>query len=239
MNRLVLITDGRANPKSIDPNFIGEHAKQGDDDGIYLVGVGTGPAEGYNDALLNTLTDYGRGAYVYIDSEAEAVKMFSGRFSEVMDIAARNVAVTLTLPNFFMLQQYYGESISTPDAAPEPQHLAPGDAMVFNMALSSLCDVAFASADAVVSVHVDWKTPITKEDRFEDLTVPLQDLTLPEAKLIVKANAVIAYAEALKTLDGKRLVDAQVAVQDAYNKTSDPDLKGIVDLIALHPAMKP
>jgi Ca-activated chloride channel homolog len=236
VNRVVLITDGRASPEAVDPKFIGEHTKKGEDQGIYLVGVGTGPAEGYNDALLNTLTDYGRGAYVYIDSEAEAQKMFTGRFTEVMDIAARSVEVKLQIPDYLHLQTYYGESVGTEAERPDPQHLAPGDAMVFNMTLNACNAQAFNQGD-MVAVDVAWQRPVDGVSMSIKKTLVFGDIMGPDLAPMLKGSAVIAYAEALKSLDKKRIEEAALTVGEALKSTGDADLEEIQGLLALHPAL--
>src|SRR4029079_11725586 len=72
LNRLILISDGGANVGVTDKDLIALHSQDADKEGIYLVGVGAGPAEFYSDELMDTVTDKGRGAYVYLDTPAEA-----------------------------------------------------------------------------------------------------------------------------------------------------------------------
>lgn len=96
LNRVVSISDGQANTGVTDENIIAQGASLNDGDGIYLVGVGVG--DGVNDTLMDTVTDKGRGAYVYLDTIEEAAKMFTARFDETMDVAARAVQVRLDLP---------------------------------------------------------------------------------------------------------------------------------------------
>lgn len=238
MNRLVLITDGRANPTSVDAGFIQENAKQGDEKGIHLVGVGTGPADGYNDALLNKLTEAGRGAYVYIDRTDEAKRIFVDRFSEVMDLAARQVSVSMKLPDYLAVQQYYGEQQSFTTAAIEPQNLGAGDAMIFPMTVRS-CLGDLLDASDTIDVTVDWKMPVTLYAATASASVTLADLTGQGAAPIRKANAVVAYAEALKSLDRKRLEGAYCAVKAAYTDggSTDLELDEIAALMRNHPAL--
>jgi Ca-activated chloride channel family protein len=238
LNRLVLVTDGRTNPALVDMRFVGEHAQSGDDKGIYLVGVGTGPAKGYSDTLLQELTDVGRGAYVYVDSEAEAQEVFSKRWSEVMDIAARGVSVSLSLPRYFELQSYYGEDVSHVPGEIEPQHLAPGDAMVFNMDFS-VCDPAQIKDEDIISVTVSWETPIDRHQMSVTRKMSIAEVKANGTAQLVKSTAVVAYAEALRSLDHKRLEAALGTVKKAQEALggNDEDLKEIEGLLALHPAL--
>lgn len=245
INRLVLITDGRANPSAIDPEFVAENAKNGDAAGIYLVGVGTGPAQGYNDALLNMLTDYGRGAYVYIDSDAEAKSIFGERFQEVMDVAARGVSVNVTVPDYVRVQKYYGESIkSSPEGTMlvEPQHLGAGDSMVFHMIVTACASLVSAQGpDDKLTVSVDWTHPITLKPVHQDATYSFAELAAASVEPMLKTEAVIAYAEALKSLDSMRIGEAAVKIEETYSKTgmTDADLSNILLLIKNHPLYVP
>jgi Ca-activated chloride channel family protein len=238
LNRLVLVTDGRTNPAFVNTDFVSDHAKSGDDKGIHLVGVGTGPAKGYSDTLLQEITDVGRGAYVYVDSEAEAQEVFSKRWSEVMDIGARSVSVSMSLPPYFKLQNYYGEDFSHEPGTIEPQHLAPGDAMVFNMEFS-VCDPAQIKDEDKISVTVAWDTPLDELPGGVKLEMTIAEVKANGKAQLVKSSAVVAYAEALKSLDKKRLEAALKTVKAAQEALggTDEDLKEIEALIPLHPAL--
>src|SRR5690606_15782217 len=64
INRIVLISDGGANAGVTDIVLISEHAGGNDEDGIYMVGVGVGGEGTYRDALMDSVTDAGKGASV-------------------------------------------------------------------------------------------------------------------------------------------------------------------------------
>ena len=52
--------------------LIAGEAEDSDGEGIYLIGVGVSEASGYHDTLMDDVTDAGKGAYIFVDSEAEA-----------------------------------------------------------------------------------------------------------------------------------------------------------------------
>ena len=58
---------------------------------------------------------------------------------------------------------------------------------------------------------------------------------------MLKAEAVIAYAEALKSMDGKRITGALGVIQAAYTATgkADKDLEEILGLLPNHPLYGP
>ncbi|MFO0589511.1 MAG: von Willebrand factor type A domain-containing protein [Polyangiaceae bacterium] len=240
LNRVVLLSDGGANLGVIDHDAIKAAAAKAEADGIYLVGVGIGPATAYTDDLMNLVTDAGRGAYVYLDSPDEATKLFDDRFDEIMNVAARAVQVEVDLPDYLEVDHFYGEAYAEDPEAIDPQNLAPGDSMVFNETLYVTNRPAFCGADQI-AVRVKWETPIEHLKKVSVLpAVDIDTLlgTLPSPAMR-KAEAVIAYAEALKKGTQEELAAAQEIVKSAAKDApEDEDLVEILSLLSLHPALQ-
>ena len=137
INRVVLISDGGANVGTTAEAMIAEHADDADGEAIYLLGVGVGDPWNYNDRLMDVVTDAGRGAYVFLDSQAEASRSLGEGFVRHVEVAARDVQVELTLPPSFQMLEFHGEEYSEDPEEVEPQHLAMDDAMVFHQVLES------------------------------------------------------------------------------------------------------
>ena len=230
LNRVVLISDGMANVGITQEKIIGDGAALNDGDGIYLVGVGVGA--GVNDTLMNTVTDAGRGAYVYLDAAGEAKKMFGKRFDETMDIAARSVGVELRLPWYMGIQKFYGEEYSTNPEVIEPQHLAPDDAMVFNQVVAPCAASAFDGSDPV-EVVVRWQLPTGHAKQETSAKTTLGALLGTPPKYLGKAKAIIAYAEALKkpATAAQELGKAKQLASAANPSGTDPELNEIAALI--------
>lgn len=240
LNRVVLLSDGGANLGELDRDVIAGAAAQANDEGIYLVGIGVGPAKGYSDTLMDLVTDAGRGAYVYLDGPEEADAVFTERFDEIMNVAARDVQVELRLPEYMQIEKFYGEEYAgTPDNI-EPQNLAPGDSMVLNQVIY-LAEPSLACGLDTMTVKVTWETPGTHDGREVSLPpVSLLDLLgKPPSHQMAKANAIIAYAEALKIDDAAELAGALTAVEQAQKLTEDADLAAIADLLGKHPRLSP
>ena len=92
INRVVLLSDGVANVGETGPDgilsLIDEQAKQG----IDLVTVGFGLGD-YNDTLMEQLADQGDGFYAYVDSEREAIRLFSQDLTGTLQTIAREAKV--------------------------------------------------------------------------------------------------------------------------------------------------
>ena len=234
INRVILVSDGGANVGVTSEDLIAEHAEDADAEGIYLVGVGTGPPENYSDSLMDTVTDEGRGAYVYLDSAEEADAVFGPRFGEVLEIAARGVQIELTAPWYFQMQRFYGEEFSTNAEEVRPQHLAPGDAMILNQVLRA-CDAAVVNDADTIQVKATWEEPLTRQPREVTVSLTVGELLNGAHDQLDKGRAIVAYAEALRD-GGQEALQAALAIVLAANANGDPDLDEIASLIPLHPS---
>jgi Ca-activated chloride channel family protein len=240
LNRVVLITDGEANVGATDAETIAAAARDGERDGIYLVGVGVG--DGFNDTLLDAVTDLGRGAYVFLDSDEEASEVFDERFTEVMDVAARAVRLELTLPWYMRVVEFSGEAISGDPRAVQPQHLAPDDAMVFRQVLTACAADRLRGADSV-RLRATWET-LSGAPMSTTRDTTLDALLAAEDGPLRRGRAIVAWAEALKRVEplARRstrddlsslrasLAQVRALVAAAPNAATDP---GLVEIDAL------
>jgi Ca-activated chloride channel family protein len=230
VNRVVLISDGGANAGVTDIDLIAGSAGDKNQDGIYLVGVGVGTPDYYNDDLMDTVTDVGKGASLFVGSAAEAEKMFKQRFVATMQVAARDVRVRLDLPPGFEVVKFSGEEISTDPAEVEPQHLAPNDAMVFHQTLTT-CAPQLIDEAAELSVTVRYLDAVTFEPREVIESRKILEEVQAASPLLLKGAAVFAYAEGLKSWrDGQVAHDVALAPAFAALAAAEAALPGDADL---------
>ena len=234
-NRVIFISDGAEPPERLPTDVI----SAGVDAGIRLVGVGTGPTPSYRDRLLGKASHYGRGAYVYVDNEAEAKRSFQERFDKTFGVSFDDVRIELSLPFFY---RQVTEPTSTASAAadlPMPQSLAPGATLAGVMRLE-VCDPSVFSTNAsqIILATVRWLDPVTHVESSLPGTLPaapVADLQLPE---LDKGLAIRSYVQALQSVDKQRVIAALTAVSaaQAAADTTDPDLTEIQGLLEVHPA---
>ena len=235
INRVVLISDGGANVGEKDEALIAAAAKDGDKEAIYLVGVGVGDAWNYNDTLMNSVTDAGKGAYVFVDSPAEADIAFTDAFLRHVEVAARSVQVELTLPPSFEMDVFHGEEYSTVAEEVEPQHLAANDAMIFHQVIKTCAPESLTGAETI-SVKATWQHPVTHVEIVDTFEAKLVDLIAVDSPLLAKGDAVVAYAEALQevqTLEGEAArdrIDEAIATIEAAIKMLPSD----TELLEIH-----
>jgi Ca-activated chloride channel family protein len=222
LNRLVLISDGGANVGVTSVDLIAQNAVYGGSDGVYLVGVGVGDGPGYNDELMDQVTDAGKGASVFVDSDDEAWKVFGSKFENTLAIAGRDVQVELTMPPGFEIVKFSGEEYSGDPTEVEPQHIAPNDAMVFHQQIRT-CAPELVDAAAEFTVSATWKDPWTFESKQITQTWTYAELMAAEQGLLLKGAAVLAYAEALQQSSGMQAGLEAIAAAQAL-LPEDPDL---------------
>jgi len=92
INRVILCSDGVANVGQTGADDILEVIKKKAEKGITLSAIGFGMGN-YNDVLLERLGDKGNGHYVYIDTIAEARRIFEDNLTGTLQVIARDVKV--------------------------------------------------------------------------------------------------------------------------------------------------
>lgn len=228
INRVVLVSDGGANAGITDIEIIASHAEGNDGEGIYMVGVGVGTPSTYEDALMDTVTDAGKGASVFVNDTAEAQRVFGERFVSTLDVAVRDVSVQLDLPPGFSVVRFSGEEISTDPEEVEPQHLAPNDAMVFHQDIET-CAPELVGDDTPITVSVRYKDGATFEAKEMRTQVTFGELLATDDRLLWKGAAVLAYAEALQARATDAAVDTALSalVRAEQANPGDADLAEI------------
>lgn len=232
VSRVLLISDGGANAGETDEEIIAMHAGAEGQDGIYLVGVGVGTADTYNDTLMDVVTDAGKGASVFVPEAHEAERIFGERFLSTMSVAARDVRVQLDLPPGYEIVRFSGEEFSDDPSEIEPQHLAPDDAMVFHQRLRS-CSGPIDDADPV-SITIRWKDPVAFTEHDQVLDTTIGALLAEDPTLLLEGAAVFEYATAVAEVQtdpdssGAAVERARRALARALAAApADPDLAEI------------
>ena len=94
INRVILCSDGVANVGKTGADGILEVIKKRAEKGITLSAIGFGMGN-YNDVLMERLGDKGNGYYVYIDTIAEAKRIFEDNLTGALQVVARDVKVQI------------------------------------------------------------------------------------------------------------------------------------------------
>jgi len=245
LNRVLLMSDGGANTGETNEELIALHSEDAEDEGIYMAAVGTATtASYYDEILMNQVSDAGKGAYIYLDTPDEADRVLGDdeRFLTIMEVAAREVQLSITMPPGYSLEVFHGEEVSGNPADVEPQHLSPSDAMLYHFVISD-CDPANHDGTEVFDFGVTWVDPVTRESRVDTVSMSLDGMLAAAGPQLLKADAVVAYAQALveaPTLplhEGLALIDDVIAqVEGVHANTNDPDMLEIAALLEQYKA---
>ncbi len=233
LNRVILLSDGATNAGSLSVDTINRYAKDSDKQGIYLAGIGVG--EGFNDLLMDSFTDEGRGAYLFIDSDEEIERIVrSSKFIANFDLAVKDIRLKMVMPPGWEMKEFHGEQVSTEAADITPQYLSPNDQMIYHMTVKG-----DASRDAEFEFEAEY-TALGKSPSKIKIKALVSDM-LSEARNILKGDAVVEYAEMLKKivypLDANQESNlaeyskAKEKVAMANDVLNDPELTDILKLM--------
>ncbi|WP_437958830.1 von Willebrand factor type A domain-containing protein [Sorangium sp. So ce119] len=92
VNRVVVLSDGDANVGPTSHDEILKTIKRARDKGITLSTIGFGQGN-YKDLMMEQLANQGDGNYAYIDSEAQARRVFSEQVGGMLQVIARDVKI--------------------------------------------------------------------------------------------------------------------------------------------------
>ena len=197
LNRVILISDGGANAGVTEKELIAQNAGTAESEGIYMAGVGVG--EGFNDKLMDAVTDEGKGAYFFIDSIQEAHKMFGDRFVANLELAALNVRTELIIPGNWKLVKFHGEEVSTNPEEVKTQNLSPNDQLIFNQVIGT-CAPSDVTGEEIFKIKVYFTEAETGTAKTQETEITLQEMIDSAALNLKKGNALVEFAETIKEL---------------------------------------
>jgi len=199
-NRVVMITDALANTGETSQQLIAAAGKHYDSHRIRLSGVGVGRT--FNDALLDQLTERGRGAYVFLGSEEEVDDLFGDRFVSLIETTAVDVHFRLHLPPSLGMKTFYGEESSTDKRDVQAIHYFANTSQLFLSDLVARGGV-LRPQDSIM-LTVEYKDPETEAQLSEEYAFNLGQILGP-SRNVGKGRMVMRW------VDGLALVGARTA----------------------------
>jgi Ca-activated chloride channel homolog len=191
-NRVVLITDALANTGVTDEAMIATVSKYYDQRRIRLSGVGVGRE--FNDALLDKLTERGKGAYVFLGSEAEVDAVFGPRLISLIETTALDVHFLLHLPQSLRMNVFYGEESSTVKEDVQAIHYFANTSQLFLSDLMARGGELRGQDDVMLSI--EYEDPETGDDQVEEVAFNLGEIE-GTAYNVRKARLAMAWIDML------------------------------------------
>jgi len=207
--RMMLLTDAMLNTGDVNPDTVSEIGKAYDGDGIRLTGVGVG--RDFNDEVLDKLTEKGKGAYVYLGSEAVVDRVFGVGFPSLVQTIAHDVHFELQLPDSLAMERFYGEEASTNKADIQPIHYYAGTSQVF---LQDLAIDGKPKRGDKVTLTVSYRDAQTGEPAKRVFRTTVGDMLDADPHNVRKGKALMAWTDLLteQAMGG----DACGSALDAY-----------------------
>ncbi|MCH9682610.1 MAG: VWA domain-containing protein [Deltaproteobacteria bacterium] len=192
-NRLLIISDALANTGVTDPRTLSMVADWYDARRIRLSGIGVGRE--FNDALLDSLTEKGRGAYVFLGSEAEVDAVFGARFTSLIETVANDVHFRLHLPPSLRIQAFHGEESSTVKADVQAVHFFADTSQLLLADLEPWQGQLRPQDD--IMLEVEYQHPETGQVMVEDHVFNLAEVTEANDN-VRKGELIMHFVEALQ-----------------------------------------
>jgi Ca-activated chloride channel family protein len=235
--RVIIVSDGAANAGELSKATIAKGAEDADRQGVYLAGIAVG--EGFDDSLMDGVTDKGRGAYVFLDAEAEIDRLLGDRsFVAAFDVAVKDVRLKLVLPAGWKVREFHGEQMSSVASEVVPQYLSPNDQMLYHLVVAPTSgDKLQAAQFEVEAEYRPIGAPASKKVGLKSKVAQM----LQSDRGLRNGDAVVRYAETLKKIaypleanraaNTKALDEGLAYVGELYDQLKDPELREIVALM--------
>ena len=231
--RVMLITDALLNTGNVDEDLVSEVAKAYEERGVRLTGVGVG--RGFNDEMLDKLTEKGKGAYVYLGSEAVVDRLFGSGFDSLTRTIAHDVRFKIDLPPSLAMERFYGEEASTNIEDVQPIHYYAGTSQVFLQDLA-LRDSRVVPKDPVTLV-VDYRDATTGEQHQATFEWTVGDLLEADPANLAKAQALMAFSDVVveRSMGGKPCGSSfDTFVHTSQRSVDDPEIAYVAGLLGRH-----
>jgi len=194
-NRVMLVTDALANTGVTDSRSIAMVGKYYDERRIRLSGVGVG--SDFNDEILDTLTERGKGAYVFLGSELEVDAVFGGRFISLLETTALDVHFQLHLPPSLRMNVFYGEEASAVKEEVQAIHYFANTSQLFFSEL--MARGGKIRPEDWIMMTIEYEDPETGASTMEEVAWNLGDILGASAN-IDKARTLMEFSQRLGEL---------------------------------------
>lgn len=189
--RMLLISDALLNTGEVNPDVVSEIGKSYESAGIRLSAIGVG--RDFNDKVLDELSEKGKGAYVYLGSEAVVDRVFGAGFTSLVQTVAHDVHFSLDLPPSLAMEKFYGEESSTHKEDVQPINYYAGTTQLFVQDLK-MRDARPVRSE-VVKLTAEWTDVDTGEARTQTFTASVGSLLDADPHNLHKGRALLAWTD--------------------------------------------
>ena len=189
--RMLLISDALLNTGEVNQDVVSEIGKSYESSGIRLSAIGVG--RDFNDKVLDMLSEKGKGAYVYLGSEAVVDRVFGAGFGSLTQTVAHDVHFSLDLPPSLAMEKFYGEESSTHKEDIQPIDYYAGTTQLFVQDLHMKGGRPARSES--VKLTAEWTDVDTGEARTQVFTASVGDILAADPHNLHKGRALLAWTD--------------------------------------------
>ena len=214
-NRVILLTDGRANLGTTDPSEITKGSREFNKQGIELSTIGLG--NDFNQELLRDLADAGRGAVHFVDKAEDIQKVFVDDFDSLLSNAARKLKVEIDFGDEDVVRKIYGYETKNDDSEYtfKPDNMGHGATQVI------LAEMKESNIDDEIKVKLTYHDCILDEKVTKTLSIDIDDVDdFSEDKSLRKNFVIGKVANSLKR-------SAELCNDEKYDKSTKELRKSI------------
>ena len=187
-NRVIMITDALANTGVVNEQLSSTVTRFYDKRRISFSGVGVG--HDFNDGMLNSLTEKGKGAYLFLASESAVDKVFGDKFISLLEVVARDVHFKLTMPDSLKMEIFYGEESSTRKEEVQAIHYFANSSQLF------LADLEGEPATTdKIRLDIEYHTPEGGEKKMETFHWKAGSIWRDKSKTVGKARLILSFTD--------------------------------------------
>lgn len=191
--RVMVLTDALLNTGDVNPATVSEVGRSFERDGIRITGVGVG--RDFNDDVLDRLTEKGKGAYVYLGSEAVVDRLFGpAGFASLTQTIAHDVSFALHLPDSLAMERFYGEEASTRKEDVQPLNYYAGTSQLFLQELRMRGEPAH---DDVIRLEIEYRNAETDEPERRSFRTTVGRMLDASSHNVDKGLALMAWTDVL------------------------------------------
>ncbi len=186
LNRVMLMTDARPTEGAFDLEQVKQMAAQNNDKQIYLSALGLG--HNHNNALLQAVTEAGRGAYYSINTKTDMKEAMGDRFIPLIDVIARNVRFKLEFPGWLRHGKSAAEEISRDPAQVQATNFSANTSQYFWEQFQA--NKPDYSSNEKVQLIITYTDPLTGTDKQEILQKSIAEIIDKDLSNIKAAHLV-------------------------------------------------
>ncbi len=191
--RVMVLTDAFLNTGDVNTDTVSQVGMAYEEQGIRLTGIGVGRQ--FNDTMLDKLTEKGKGAYVYLGSEAVVDRVFGLGFESLTRTIAHDVRISLDLPPSLAMERFYGEEASKVAEDIQPINYYAGTSQLFLQDLK--IREGKVRPGAPFKLTIAYQDAVTGKPASQDFSFTLGQALEADGHNVDKARALMAWTDLL------------------------------------------